>query len=107
MTESQPTLPGLDSPRPDATPMEQAARDTITRLRDEGRLTDQHQVPAQLVIDLARAVGISAEAGKAAGMAMAARELREALLLLPQTVNDEFGNLQRELEEANRKGANP
>jgi hypothetical protein len=100
MTDQQPALPGLDQISNADTLMEQAAGTLIKKLRDDGRLTDEHVLVCQLILDLSRAVGMSARAGKAAGMAMAARELREAIALLPKTVNDEFAGLIGKLNEA-------
>lgn len=99
--DPQPMLAGLEPPTHPMTEIEKVARSAIDKLRAEGRLLDHHELAAQAVIDLARGVGEGARSGKSAGMAMAAKELREFMLLLPQTINDEFGALQEELRQAN------
>jgi len=94
-------LAGLEGLRSDMTPMELAAKQQLDQLRAEGRLTDQHVIVEQLILALARGVGESAARGRAAGVALAARELREAIALLPQSVNDEFADLAAQLTAAN------
>lgn len=103
MTDRTPPLDGLGDIRADQTPMEAAARRQLAQLRADGKLTDQHIIVEQLVLDLARAIGESAAKGRAAGVALAARELREALELLPHTVNDEFAELAEKMRQANEE----
>lgn len=93
MTETQPTLPGMAPGRPDRTATEVAAQSILDRLRNEGQLKAEHALIAQLVLDLARAVGISADKGRASGVALAARELREAIALLPKSSADALAAL--------------
>ncbi|HEY4267097.1 MAG TPA: hypothetical protein VGM94_02785 [Galbitalea sp.] len=103
MSDPAPMLPGFEDLQPGETRMELAARRQIAKLREDGRLTDEHIIVEQMILDLSRAVGISAQKGRAAGVALAARELREAIALLPKTMSDEFADLQAELARANGK----
>lgn len=83
MTESQPTLPGLDDAMPATTAMEKAARMQIQQLRADGMLGPENAITVALVLDLARVVGISCQKGRAAGAALAARQLLDAMEKLP------------------------
>lgn len=94
----EPFLPGMASLEPAATPMERAARLQIASLRDRGMLTADHAIVVQLVLDLARAIGLSAGKGRASALAMAAKELREAVALLPgDGADDGFDELMKRL----------
>lgn len=98
--DSDPFLPGLEPPEAGATRLERAAHEQIQHLRDAGLLTSDHAIAVQLVLDLSRAIGISARNGRASAMALAAKELREALALLPTATNDDaFDQLMRQLQE--------
>jgi hypothetical protein len=98
VTNSTPELDGFESLRPDATAMEKAAHRIIGKLRAEGLLHDEHDLIAQTIVELSRAVGISAQSGKAAGMAMAAKELREFMTLLPAAEDDDLTRELRAIE---------
>lgn len=98
MTNSTPQLPGFDDVRPDQTAMEKAAHRVLDKLADDGLLTSEHDLIKQTIVDLSRAVGISAQNGKAAGMAMAAKELREFMALLPKLEDDEWSQELRKIE---------
>lgn len=99
MPDSQPFLPGMAPLDPGPSPLEQAARIQIKNLADRNLLNDDHAIAVQLVLDLARAIGVSATRGRASAMALAAKELREALALLPADTDDEFSALMAALTE--------
>lgn len=95
-------IPGLtvNEYRP---PLEKAANEYISELEKQGLIKPVHALTVQLVKDLARAAGISARDGKASGMAMATKELREAMALLPSGGSDALAEIQQKmLEAANR-----
>lgn len=98
MRNTTPELPGFEDLRPDATAMEKAAHKLLKKLRDDGLLNDEHVLIEATIIDLSRAVGMSAQSGKAAGMAMAAKELREFMALLPKLEDDEWSQELRRIE---------
>lgn len=77
-------LPGLEDPGEGVTELETAVRRSLAALDKAGLLQETHALPMQLVMDLARAVGLSTRAGRASAAAMAAAQLREAWLLLPE-----------------------
>src|SRR5213075_947187 len=92
-------LPGLDDPTPagGVTELETAARRSLMALDQAGLLEPRHALTMRLVLDLARAVGRSAQKGQAAAAAMAAAQLREAWALLPQPVDGSAGDAFDEL----------
>lgn len=103
MTEQQPYLPGMAPIDPVQTPLETAAHVMLEQLRADELLKPQHALVVQLVLDLARAIGLSATKGRAAAMALAAKELREALALLPAPeADDAFAQLMQEIANADR-----
>ncbi|WP_146085613.1 hypothetical protein [Rathayibacter sp. AY1C9] len=57
---------------------------TITALNDEGLIQPRHFAMCQLALELADAVTAGTRAGRASAVAMAAAQLRETLLALPQ-----------------------
>lgn len=63
--------------------IEVAAVRHIEFLHSRGLLGPEHGLTAQLILDLSRSVGMGARAGKAAGVALAARQLMDAMALLP------------------------
>lgn len=77
----QPALPGLEVPE-HSSPMVRAAHDTITALRDLNKLRAEHAILTQLLLELAGAIDRGRAAGRASAVAMAARELRDTLLML-------------------------
>lgn len=86
-----PTLPGLELPAARSGPvtqLESEARAHIDALRAAGRLNEGHRLLVALVLDLARTVGIGAVTGKAAGVAMASRQLLDAMAQLPALVDE-------------------
>lgn len=97
MTQTQPPLPGMADLAPAETPLEVAARLQIEDLRSRGLLDQSHAITVQLVLDLARVVGLSAAKGKAAGAALAARQLQDAVAALPSARADSFEQLSSKL----------
>lgn len=90
MTEAAPTLPGLERLRTsDATSprLELLAVAYVAQLEADGQLADPADaLVAAMVVDLARALGMSARTGKAAGAAMAGRQLLDAIVDLRDRV---------------------
>lgn len=98
-------LPGLalQGPQAPAGKMVEATRDTLAALADRGMLRPEHTALAQLALQLATAVEAATLSRRGSAVAMAARELREVLLALPQvdastgpTPWDEFERAYRE-----------
>lgn len=86
--QDQATLPGLDlvgrgAGDRSAPALERLALGYVAELNAGAQLADPaDQLIAAMVVDLARAVGLSARAGKAAGAAMAGRQLLDAIAAL-------------------------
>lgn len=78
----QPTLPGLEPPEPTDGPMVKAAHATMAQLLELRAVEPRHAVQVQLVLSLAAAIDAGTRTGKASSVAMAARELRETMLVL-------------------------
>jgi hypothetical protein len=78
-----PTLPGLDAPAADAGRLELAVRSTIAAVDAAGLLRPRDAATCELALTLARTVAIGVASRRSTGAAMAARELRETLELLP------------------------
>lgn len=98
--QGQLDLPGLEPPAPHASAMVKAAHVTITALREAGRLEPQHAMLTQLLLELAGAIDRGRAAGRASAVAMAARELRDTLLMLdPPPVDGSAGDKAREALE--------
>jgi hypothetical protein len=76
-------LPGLQDQANGVTELETAVRRSLAALDAAGLLTEVHAMPMQLVLDLARAVGLGTRSGRASAAALAAAQLREAWALLP------------------------
>jgi len=97
MPDSAPMLPGFEPPATGMSKLEQRCSQHLTMLQSLGLLQDQDQVMAQLVMDLAHAVAVSAAAGKAAGTALAVKPLMEALDKLPKPETaDRFTQMMQE-----------
>lgn len=62
--------------------MVKACRLTIAALADAGKLQPAHAVLTQLLLELSGAIDRGRAAGRASAVAMAARELRDTLLML-------------------------
>jgi hypothetical protein len=98
MTTITPEIPGLEIPTPPATDIERQVDATIAALREAELLLPRHEAQVGLVQLLARKLGMVAGYGQAYGVAMLARELREALAALPDVPEgsderDEFAQL--------------
>ena len=110
-------LPGLSleemGPSGHSDALVEKVKMTLTALSDQNLLTERHAGIAQLCLDLAAAVGVGIVRGRASAVAMVARELREALAMLPEPEEgvegyDEFDQLAAELREAAlQHGARP
>lgn len=83
-SDEAPTLPGLEPPAPSAGAMELATRKTIAALEAAGLLEERHAMTCQLMIELAQSVEAGRKARRASAVAMAAAQLREAFLSLPE-----------------------
>src|SRR4051794_9635734 len=80
------TLDGLEleQARVGSSLLRQAVEATLSELQAMGLLSRQHYGLAILTLDLADAVDAGKRSGRASAAAMAAGELRETLLSLPQ-----------------------
>lgn len=87
-------IPGFGSVGKPA--LERAAEKLVKKLADEEKLNDSHVLTVQLILDLARVCGLSADKGRASAVALASRELREVLAGLPgadMTLEQEFNEM--------------
>lgn len=84
----QPMLPGLEEPAETSSAMVKAAHTTIRALEAAGKLAPQHAMLTQLLLELAGAIDRGRKAGRASAVAMAARELRDTLLMLDPPPED-------------------
>lgn len=82
MTDDPLFLPGLEPPAAAETAMVKAARLTLAALRDADKLRPEHALLTQLILSLAAAIDGGTRSGRASAVAMASKELREALLQL-------------------------
>jgi hypothetical protein len=80
----QDALPGLETPRPGAGDLEKATHRTIAELDALGLIEPRHAMTCQLMIELARAVEAGRKSGRASAVALAAAQLREAFMSLPE-----------------------
>ncbi len=85
---TDPTIPGLEPPKPTDGPMAKAAAVTLAALRDAGELEPRHSVLVQLVQSLSAAIDRGVVAGRASAVAMAAAQLRETMLVLDPPPED-------------------
>ena len=83
MDDNAPVLPGLNTAGQASNTMLRAATEYVATLRADGLLSGHHVLTVQLVLGLAEAIGKAAAKGQAAAMAMASKELREAMAMLP------------------------
>lgn len=98
-----PVLPGLELPTTLVAPLDAAVRRTFAALAAEGLLEDRHAALMQLCLDLADSVANAKVSRRATAVALAARELRETLAMLPEpevTVDDGWAELTRALDNA-------
>lgn len=88
MTDPQLALPGMTAPSPGESPMVKACKQTITALAAVDKLLPQHAVLTQLMLSLCEAIDAGRRAGRASAVAMAARELRDTLLMIDPPPED-------------------
>jgi hypothetical protein len=105
VTASTPPLTGLELPTPPQTDIERQVEATIDAMRALDLLAPRHEAQVGLCRLLARKLGVVAGHGQAYGVAMLARELREALAALPtipedQDDREEFASLVAAVREA-------
>lgn len=81
-------LPGMDGPREHDSAMVRACRQTIVALEAAGKLLPQHAVLTQLLLALSEAIDGGRRSGRASAVAMAARELRDTLLMIDPPPED-------------------
>lgn len=86
--DEQLELPGLGEPAAGSSAMVRAAHDTIAQLHQLGTLEPKHALLAQLVLELAEAIDRGRRSGRASAVAMAARELRDTLLMIDPPPED-------------------
>lgn len=68
-----------------------AAEKHIQKLKDSDLLTPEHYLAAQLTLDLAKVCGTAAAKGSASAVALASKELRETIAMLPEiSATDDF-----------------
>jgi hypothetical protein len=75
-------LPGLEPGHASDSAMVKAARQTLAALQAADKLRPEHALLTQLILSLAAAIDGGTRSGRASAVAMAAKELREALLQL-------------------------
>lgn len=68
--------------------MVKACQQTINALAEAGKLAPQHAVLTQLLLELSGAIDRGRQAGRASAVAMAARELRDTLLMIDPPPED-------------------
>ncbi|MBM7052225.1 hypothetical protein [Rothia sp. ZJ1223] len=76
--------------------LERAAEKLVKKLAEDQKLNESHVLTVQMILDLARVCGLSADKGRASAVALASRELREVLASLPgadMTLEDEFNEM--------------
>lgn len=101
MSDNAQALPGLDTAGRASNAMLRAATDYIEYLRNLGLIEGHHVLTVQLVLGLAEVIGKASAKGQAAAMAMGAKELREAmdLLPMPQAEGDAFAQIIAKMQE--------
>lgn len=89
MTDEQLELPGIvpQVARHDSA-MVVAAKRTLHALEGVDVIVERHAVLVQLVLSLSAAIDAGARSGRASAVAMAARELRETMLVLDPPPDD-------------------
>lgn len=100
-----PALPGIDPPPGPQSPLEVAVDRTLAALHASGLITERHAGIAELCRVMAKTVSIGVASRRSSGAALAAKELREALAMLPEPAAadgamDEWEALARKLSEA-------
>ena len=112
MTDSTPTIDGMTLPSPGhGTPIETATEATILALESAGLIEPRHAAMCELARSMAAAIGASTRYGRGAsqGLAVCARELREALAALPAPeggpADDAWDQLAAALRDADARDA--
>lgn len=98
-----PVLPGLEMPTRLQAEMVGAVRSTFAALDEAGLLEPRHAALMQLCLELADSVAAAKVSRRATAVALAARELRETLALLPVpevVENDGWADLESALRRA-------
>lgn len=100
-----PALPGIDPPPGPVTPLEAAVDRTLAALNEAGLLSERHAGICELCRVMAKTVSIGVASRRSSGAALAAKELREALAMLPEppagdAAGDEWDALSRRLADA-------
>lgn len=88
MGDHQLQLPGMGEPEARSSAMVKACHQTIDALANVGKLAPQHAVLTQLLLELSGAIDRGRAAGRASAVAMAARELRDTLLMIDPPPED-------------------
>lgn len=88
MGDTQLELPGMGEPENRSSAMVRACHSTIKALAEVGKLAPQHAVLTQLLLELSGAIDRGRAAGRASAVAMAARELRDTLLMIDPPPED-------------------
>lgn len=99
----QPTFEGMTIEEHGITPMETSARASLAALDAAGLLSARHALTCQLILELARVIGAGVRTGKTAAVAMAAKQLLEAIDSLPkpdETPVDGFDAFLKQIAEA-------
>lgn len=81
-------LPGMEPAAAADSAMVRACRQTIVALGHADKLLPQHAVLTQLLLELSSAIDRGRQAGRASAVAMAARELRDTLLMIDPPAED-------------------
>lgn len=98
-----PTLPGLEMPDRLEPILTGAVRQTFASLDAQNLLEPHHAAIMQLCLELASSVSAAKVSRHATAVALAARELRETLALLPEPIvveSDGWADLERALRQA-------
>jgi hypothetical protein len=83
-------LPGLEPAAPGLSPIERAARRTLSALKAVDLVDERHALPMQLILDLSTVVGAACRKGQAAAAAMATAQILAALAtLMPEAEGGE------------------
>lgn len=82
----------MGGPRESDSLMVKACRQTIDALAAAGKLLPQHAVLTQLLLALSEAIDGGRRSGRASAVAMAARELRDTLLMIDPPPEDGAAN---------------
>lgn len=108
--QEQLQLPGMEPARETDSLMVKACRQTIDALAEAGKLKPQHAVLTQLLLALSEAIDGGRRSGRASAVAMAAKELRETILMIDppddDAASDDAAKALREFIERVEQAAN-